>query len=281
MNPTTTTAVGTAAEPRGILPRTGWALVDALAAARRLLLKLSHDPQSITLSLAGPILMVLVFGFIFGSAISSPGGGSYREFLLPGLLVTIAGNVLPSMVQMARDSSRGVVDRFRSMPIARTAVPFGHALATAVYGLVSLVLMAGCGLAIGWRLHRGPLPALAALGLLLLFQLAMTWLGMYLGLLVGKEETAGQLSVLLLPVSMLSTIFVPASGMPTVLRIVADWNPMSAVAAAVRGLFGNPNASSDGAWPLEHPVAGSLLWTAVLLLVFVPLCTRRYARPTS
>jgi ABC-2 type transport system permease protein len=106
----------------------------------------------------------------------------------------------------------------------------------------------------------------------------MTWVGMYLGLVLGREETAAQVSILTFPVTGLSNVFVPTSGMPTWLRTIADWNPISAVAAATRQLFGNPTAPANGAWPLEHPVTAALGWIALLLVVFVPLCTARYAR---
>lgn len=253
------------------------AITDGLAAAERLLTKLRHDPAAIVTTVGAPVVMVLIFGYIFGSAISVP-GSDYRAFLIPGLYATIAANILPSMVAMARDSSRGVVDRFRSLPITRSAVPFGHAAATAVYGLVSFVLMGLCGLAVGWRPHRGAGDAVAALALLLAFQFAATWAGMYLGLVIGKEETAAQASILIFPVTMLSNVFVPTSGMPAWLRTIADWNPVSALAAAARQLFGNPGSPANGALPLQHPVAASLAWTALLLVVFVPLATRRYAR---
>ena len=254
-------------------------MTDGLAAAERLLTKLRHDPAAIALTLGAPVAMVVIFGYIFGSAISVPGGGSYRAYLVSGLFATIAANVLPSMIAVARDSSRGVVDRFRSLPISRAAVPFGQAAATAVYGLVSFVLMALCGLAVGWRIHRGAGDAVAALALLVAFQFAATWVGIYLGLVIGKEETASQASILVFPVTMLSNVFVPTGGMPAWLRAIADWNPISALAAAARQLSGSPGAPADGAWPLIHPVAASLAWTALLLAVFVPLCTARYARP--
>jgi ABC-2 type transport system permease protein len=272
---------GPNAEAAGLTGRARWAVADGLAAAERVLTKLRHDPTAITLTLGAPVVMVLIFGYIFGSAISVPNHGSYRDFLVPGLFVTIAANIVPSMVTMARDSTRGVVDRFRSMPISRAAVPFGQGAATAVYGLGNFILMALCGLAVGWRVHRGTADAVTALGLLLAFQVAMTWVGMYLGLVVGKEETAAQASILIFPVTTISNVFVPTSGMPGWLRAVADWNPVSAVAAAVRQLFGSPAAPANGAWPLEHPIAASLGWTALLLIVFVPLCTARYARPPA
>jgi ABC-2 type transport system permease protein len=254
------------------------ATAEGLAAAQRVLTKLGHDPGSIALTLGAPVFLVLIFGYVFGSAIAVPGGGNYRAFLVSGLFATIASNILPSMVAMARDTTRGVVDRFRSLPISRAAVPFGQAAATSVYGLISFILMALCGLVVGWRIDRGPADAAAALLLLLAFQFAATWVGLYLGLVIGKEETAAQASILVFPVTMVSNVFVPTSGMPGWLRLIADWNPISALAAAARQLLGSPAALANGAWPLEHPVVASLAWTAVLLAVFVPLCTRRYAR---
>jgi len=258
-----------------------WAVSDALAAAERVVTKLRHDQTALGLSIGAPVILVLVFGYIFGSAISVPGGGNYRAYLVPGLFVMIAANITPSMVGMARDASRGVVERFRSLPIARAAVPAGQAAATALYGLVNFVLMALCGLAVGWRIERGAGDALAALGLLVAFQFATTWMGLYLGLLIGRADAAAQATILLFPVTGLSNVFVPTSGMPAWLRAIADWNPISALAAATRQLFGNPVASANGAWPLEHPVVASLAWIALLLVVFVPLCTARYARGSS
>jgi ABC-2 type transport system permease protein len=252
------------------------AFTDGAAAAERVLTKLRHEPTAIALTLGAPLIMVVIFGYIFGGAITVPGG--YRAFLVPGLFATIGANVVPSMFTMARDSSRGVVDRFRSLPIARTAVPFGQAVATVVYGLASFVLMALCGLAVGWRIERGAGYAVAALGLLAAFQFAATWIGMYLGLVLGSEQAAGQASILLFPVTMLSNVYVPTSGMPRWLRAIADWNPVSALAAAIRDLFGNPGAPTNGTWQLEHPVPATLAWTTLLLTIFVPLCTRRFAR---
>jgi ABC-2 type transport system permease protein len=164
--------------------------------------------------------------------------------------------------------------------VTRATVPFGQAAATAVWGLASFILMGLCGLAVGWRIQRGVGEAVAALALLVAFQFAATWVGIYLGLVIGKEETAAQASIVILPVTMLSNVFVPTGGMPAWLRAIADWNPVSALAAAARHLFGNPVAPAGGVWPLEHPVAASLAWTALLLAIFVPLCAIRYARPT-
>ncbi len=128
------------------------------------------------------------------------------------------------------------------------------------------------------QIERGAANALAALGLLVAFQIAMTWVGMYLGLVVGKEETASQAGIMLLPVTSVFNVFVPTGGMPAWLRANSDWNPISAVAAAERQLFGNPAVPAGGSWPLEHPITATLGWTVLLLAVFVPLCTVRYAR---
>lgn len=258
--------------------RARWALSDGLAAAERLLTKLRHDQTAIAMTIGAPVGLVVFFGYIFGSAITVPGHENYRAYLVPGLFVMTAANIIPAMVTMARDSTRGVVERFRSLPISRAAVPFGQSAANALYGLVGFVLMAACGLAVGWRIDRGPYHALAALGLLVAFSVAMTWVGMYLGLLVGSEETAAQASILILPVTSLSNVFVPTSGMPGWLRLIADWNPVSALATAARQLLGNPTSPANGSWPLEHPIIASLAWTALLIALFVPLCTVRYAR---
>jgi ABC-2 type transport system permease protein len=254
------------------------ALAEGSAAAERQLCRLWHDPGAIALTLGAPVVLVVIFGYIFGSAIAVPGGGNYRAFLIPGLFATTAMNVLPSMIAMARDSGRGAVDRFRSLPIARAAVPLGQAAATTLYGVASFLLMGLCGLAAGWRIERGAGYALGALALVAGFQFAATWAGMYLGLLFGDEQKAAQASILVFPVTMVSNVFVPTTGMPAWLRAIADWNPVSAVAAALRALFGNPAAPANGSWPLEHPVLASVGWFAVLLAVFVPLCAARYTR---
>ena len=254
------------------------AITDGAVAAERQLLRLRHQPGGIAVTLGAPVGLVIIFGYIFGSAITVPGGANYREFLLPGLLATTAANVLPPMIAMSRDNSRGVVDRFRSLPISRVAVPFGQAAAITIYGLISFVLMGLCGLAVGWRIERGAVYALGALALVAGFQFASTWIGMYLGLVLGSEEAAAQASILVFPITGLSNVFVPTSGMPAWLRAIADWNPVSALAAALRQLFGNPTAPTNGTWQLIHPVVASVGWLVLLLVIFVPLCTARYAR---
>lgn len=254
------------------------ALSDTRTLTLRVLLYYRHSPGLIAASLIAPLVMLVLFGYVFGSAMQVPGGGSYRDYLMPGLFVLIAVNgVMPSMVGAARDVGRGVTDRLRSMPISRSAALFGQTLADLLVSAVVLAMMVGIGLATGWRIHGGTAKALAALGLLLLLRFVMNWVGVYLGLLVGREDIAGQLSVLVFPIGMVTNVFVPTDGMPGWLRAVADWNPISAVAAAVRTLFGSmPPATRPVPWPLQHPVAASLAWSALLLAVFVPLAVRKF-----
>ncbi|GLY13785.1 ABC transporter permease [Kineosporia rhizophila] len=255
---------------------------DALPAAERLLTSVIRNPAFILVLVTAPIVLVLIFGFIFGGAITVPGAGTggatYREFLLPGLLVMTASNIVPSMVSAAKDNHSGLTDRFRSLPVRRVAIPAGSALATLVYGTISFSIMMLCGLAVGWRIRGGLADALLAVLILLLFQFAASWIGMFLGYLFDDEETAGQAAILAIPLGMVSNVFVPTGGMPAWLATIAEWNPLSAVAAALRELFGNPTAPTGGAWPLENPVTASIVWALGLLAVFVPLCTRRYVR---
>ncbi|WP_131743244.1 ABC transporter permease [Actinomadura roseirufa] len=271
----------TLAAPRTPLAgRLRWALADGLALVGRELGRLRRQPGELIASLIFPAVMVVLFGYVFGSAIKVPGGGNYREYLMPGLFAMVTfTSVMAVTLRVATDASRGVMDRFRSMPMARSAVPFGQTGANLVSGLPLLAVMAVAGLLVGWRAHRGFVPAAEAFLLLTLIRYALSWVGCYLGLVVRDEQTADQLIPLVFPVTMLSNSFVPTGGMPAALRVIADWNPVSALTAACRALFGNPAAPArDVAWPTAHPVAAVLLWSVVLLAVFVPLTVRTYER---
>ena len=264
--------LGTARSPG----RAHRALSDAGTLALRVLLYYRHSPGLIAVSLAAPLAMLVVFGYVFGSAMRVPGGGGYRDYLMPGLFVLIAVNgIVPSMVGAARDLGLGVTDRLRSMPISRSAALLGQTLADLIVSAVILAMMVGVALATGWRFHDGPARALAALALLLLFRFVANWVGIYLGLLAGREEIAGQLSLLIFPLGMVTNVFVPADGMPAWLRAVAEWNPISAAAAAARDLFGNA-APAATPWPLHHPVLATVGWCALLLAVFAPLAVRKF-----
>jgi ABC-2 type transport system permease protein len=263
--------------PAGAWSRLRWALRDGLAVARRDLDHVRRAPAQLLAGLIFPVIMVVLFGYIFGSAITVPGGGDYRAYLMPGLfaMTTVTG-VIVTGTAMTDDMARGVMDRFRSMPMARSAVPFGQTAADLLVGVVGLAGMVVCGLAVGWRAHRGIAATAAAFGLLLLLRYAVAWAGIALGLAVRKPETMDAMTPLVFPLTMLGNTFVPTGGMPAWLRVIAEWNPVSAAVAACRDLFGNPGAASGAAWPLQHPVLATAGWSLLLLVVLVPLSTRLY-----
>ncbi|MGW6208540.1 ABC transporter permease [Streptomyces sp. NPDC055089] len=253
-------------------------VADGLAVLGRHLRRIRAAPGVLILTQTMPITMLLFFGYVFGSALAVP-GQEYRAFLVPGLLAATAANgVMTGMFQSAQDCHRGVMDRFRTLPMSRSAVPFGQTAADALTTAVGLVPLMLVGLAVGWRIEGGPAAAVGAFGLLLLFRFATSWVGCWLGLLIRNEEAAGQLGASTFILPLLSSAYIPTDNLPGWLRTLAEWNPISAVAAAARDLFGNAAPAADAAWPVAHPVAGTLLWSAVLLAVAVPLSVRLYAR---
>ncbi|MEU0073236.1 ABC transporter permease [Streptomyces sp. NPDC006332] len=250
---------------------------DSSAMLGRQLRRSLNNPGLIILTQTMPVSMLLFFGYVFGSAVAMP-GQEYRSFLLPGLLVATAANgIMNGMFQAAQDTHRGVMDRFRTLPMSRAAVPLGQAGADLMITAAGTVPFLLVGLAVGWRIEGSALEAVGAFGLLLLFRFATTWIGIFLGLLTRSEEAAGQLGGATFLLPLLSNAYIPTEGLPGWLRVVAEWNPISAVTTALRDLFGNAGVPEGAAWPVAHPIAGSLAWCAVLLAVFVPAAVHRYA----
>jgi ABC-2 type transport system permease protein len=261
------------------LARAAWALRDGWTLTRREFSQLRHQPGELAATVILPGVLVVLFGYVFGSAIQVPGGGNYRAYLMPGLFAMSAiTGVMAGALAVSKDIAEGVMDRFRSMPVARSAVPFGRTAADLATSVPGVLVMVGVGLVVGWRMNDGPLAALAGFGLILLLRYALSWIGTFIGLLV-RPEVADNLVPLVFPVSMLSNSFVPTGGMPAWLRVIADWNPVSGLVAACRELFGNPTAlGADPGFPLRHPIAVTLAWSVAILAVFVPLTTLRYRR---
>ncbi|MEU1516516.1 ABC transporter permease [Streptomyces sp. NPDC005811] len=254
---------------------------DGTAMLGRQLLRVRNNPALVILTQTMPITMLLFFGYVFGSALAMP-GAAYRSFLVPGLLVATAANgIMTGMFQAAQDVHRGVTDRLRTLPISRAAVPLGQAAADVLVTAVGTVPFLLVGLAVGWRVEGSAAGAVGAVGLLLLFRFACTWAGIYLGLLSRSEEAAGQLGSATFMLPLLSNAYIPTDNLPGWLRTLAEWNPLSAVTTALRDLFGNAPVPEGAAWPVAHPVAGSLLWCALLIAAFAPLAVRRYARPRA
>nr|BFD85699.1 ABC transporter permease [Streptomyces sp. Xyl84] len=251
---------------------------DGTAMVGRQLRRVRNNPGLAVLTQIMPINMLLFFGYVFGSALAMP-GREYRAFLVPGLLAaTAAGGIMTGMFQAAQDTHRGVMDRFRAMPVSRAAVPLGQAVADLVVTAAGTVPLLLVGLAVGWRIEGGAAGAAGAVGLLLLFRFACTWAGILLGLLTRSEEAAGQLGASTFVLPLLSNAYIPTGDLTPWLRTLAEWNPISAVTTALRDLFGNAAVPQHAAWPTAHPVAGTLAWCAVLLAVCAPLAVRRYAR---
>jgi ABC-2 type transport system permease protein len=258
-----------------------WALRDIWVLTRRSLARIRREPETLADVTIQPILFVLLFAFVFGSAIHLPGGGSYHEYLIGGMLGMGLAQTAPSTaVAMVSDMSTGLIDRFRSLPMSRAAVLAGRSIADLLTQVIGVAVTAGVGLAVGWRIHTGVLDALAAFGLALLFGYAFTWAGACLGMVLRSPEAAQQAGfIIFLPLTFVSSAFVPTQAMPGWLQPVADWNPMSALAAATRHYFGNPNpAATIGAWPMQHAVLTVVGWSVLMLAVFAPLAVHLYRR---
>ncbi len=264
------------ASPRGTVVR------DSLVIARRGLLHMRRQPEALSDATIQPVIFVLLFAFVFGGAIGVPGGGSYKEFLMGGIFAqTIVFGAFGVGMALASDRTNGAIDRFHSLPIPRSSVLAGHAVAHLVRSLLPITFMTVTGFVVGWRIHAGVPDVLAAYGLMIAFSFAITWIGVLLGSLVPTPEgVQGIAFVVIFPITFVASTFVPTSTLPGVLRTVAEWNPTSALANALRDLFGNPGgvAPADAAWPVAHPIAYALLWTAGIVIVCAPLAVCAYQR---
>jgi len=256
------------------------ALRDGLIVAWRNLKRIPRIPELAIFAILQSIMFVLLFAYVFGGAIPLPGGGSYIEYLMPGIFAqTIVFAAATTAISMTSDLSKGIIDRFRSLPMARSAVVSGRALADVVYNAGILVVLMLSGLAVGWRVHSSIPDFLAGVGLLLVFAFAMVWIGVWLGLSVPTVEVTQQLSfTVLFPLTFLSNVFVPTSTLPSWLKPIAEWNPVSALTAATRQLWGNPNPFAATGLPAEHPIALTLIWAVVVVAIFAPLAAWRYHR---
>ncbi|MGI8653467.1 MAG: ABC transporter permease [Geodermatophilaceae bacterium] len=260
----------------------GSALSDALVVTWRNLKRIPRIPELAIFAILQSVMFVLLFAFVFGGAIPLPGGGSYREFLMPGIFAqTLAFAAATTAIGMVDDMAKGLIDRFRSLPMSRSAFLTGRTVSDVVYNLGILIVLMLSGLAVGWRVHEGVARFLAGVGLALLFAYAMSWVGVWLGLLVPTVEVGQQVAfTAIFPLTFLSNAFVPLQTLPGWLQPVADWNPVSAITAALRELWGNPNPFATNSFPSEHPIILTLILTALFIAVFAPLGVRRY-RATS
>ncbi|MDH3500574.1 MAG: ABC transporter permease, partial [Acidimicrobiia bacterium] len=215
------------------------AVADSHVIAKRNVIKIKRVPEVLVFVLLSPIMFVLLFAYVFGSSITIP-GGSYREFLIGGIFAqTVIFGATFTGAGIADDMQKGIIDRFRSLPMSRAAVLVGRTASDVIYNVLSLLIMALSGLLVGWRIHNGVFDAALGFGLLLLFAYAFSWVMAYVGLLVPSVEVINNASFMVIfPLTFVANTFVPSENLPGILRTFAEWNPVSAVTQAARELFG-------------------------------------------
>ncbi|MFC7306351.1 ABC transporter permease [Streptomyces monticola] len=269
----------TVESPRG---RLYWTVADCLNVVRRELTHYRRQPSYIAWQLGFPIISVLLYGYVFGGAMKPPGGengGNYRDFLMPGMFVmTMAFGLMNTATTVVNDATKGVIDRFRSMPMAPSAVVAGRGVTDLVVACAELTILAATAVVMGWRSDAGIAAALGAFGLLVLLRFSLIWIGVFLGLLIPNPEAAGGLYAVVFPFTMISSIFVPTASMPGWLGAVAAWNPISSTGTAARELFGYEMPGGGSGWIEQHAVLMAVVWPLALTAVFLPLAVRRFQR---
>jgi ABC-2 type transport system permease protein len=257
------------------------AVADASVITKRNLIKIKRVPDLVVWTTMMPIMFVLLFAYVFGGAIEVPGVG-YREFLIAGIFAqTVVFGATFTGYSVAEDLQKGIIDRFRSLPMAPSAVLFGRTVSDVAINVISLVIMSLTGLIVGWRVHTSVLEALGGFLLILAFAYAISWVTAYVALLVRTPEVVNNASfVVIFPLTYIANTFVPSQTLPGPLKTFAEWNPISAVTQAAREAFGNtsPQLPPADVWPMQHPALYSLIWVVGILAVFIPLAVRKYNR---
>jgi ABC transporter DrrB family efflux protein len=254
------------------------------ALVRRNLTHIRRQPEMLTDVTIQPVIFVLLFAFVFGGSIQIP-GVDYKEWLLPGIMAqTMTFSTFIVAIGLNTDLGKGIVDRFRSLPIGRSAVVVARSVSSLVHSMIGIVVMSVTGLFVGWGINEGVLRGLAGYGLLVLFGFAMIWIGILAGSALGSVEAVqGVMFTTIFPITFLSNAFAPPEGMPDWLRLLAEWNPISALVQALRELWGNDGIPlpADAALPLQYPVIATVIWAVALSLVLAPLAVRAYVRRTT
>ena len=258
---------------------------DAWAMTRRNLVHISREPMQLSDVTIQPVLFTVLFVYIFGGGIPIPGGGSYKDFVLAGLLaLNLVTSTMGTAVGLSTDLHEGMIDRFRTLPMWRAAVLVGRSIADLMTSVLCAVIVALTGLAIGWRADASFVSVIGGFALVLFFAYSLSWIAACVGLNSKSPESAASFGfIVLFPLAFVSNAMVPTQHMPGWLQAVANWNPVSAVTAGARNLWGNPNPSGTiQAWPMQHPVEASLIWSVVILAVAAPLAaTSSGAGPRS
>jgi ABC transporter DrrB family efflux protein len=253
----------------------GYAISDTMVLAKRSLLRIPRAPDLLLSFTVQPIMFVLLFVYVFGGAIETPGFEDYTDFLMPGIVAqTMSFGGFVTALGLAEDLQKGLIDRFGSLPMSRSAVLAGRTLADVATNVISLTIMVGVGLAVGFRFHSSPLEVVAGIGLMLLFGYAFSWIFAYCGLVASSGESAQAIGfIVIFPITFISSAFVPVESMPSWLEPIAENNPFTTVVDAMRALWVDTPAGND--------VWGAVLWSLGLIAVFAPLSVARYRRAVS
>ena len=259
-------------------------LGDGAVVAKRNLIKIKRVPDLLVFTTLSPIMFVLLFAYVFGGAINVP-GSNYKEFLMAGIFAqtVIFGSTITG-AGLAEDIEKGIIDRFRSLPMSPSAVLFGRTLSDVLNNVIVVVVMTLTGLLVGWRIHTSVFEALGGFLLLLAFAYAFSWVMAMMGLLAPSPAVVNNASfIIIFPLTFVANTFVPINTLSGALQTFALWNPVSAVTEAARRLFGNipPGTPIPDSWALQHPATYTLLWAVAILVIFVPLTTWQYRRSVS
>ena len=273
--------------PEAALPRAPGVVrkgLDVVVLTGRNIVHIVREPLQLSDVTVQPVLFTLLFVYVFGAGVVLPRGGTYADFAIAGLLaLNLTTSSMGTAVGLSTDLNTGVIDRFRTLPMWRPAVLVARSLADLSTAVVCAANVAVTGLVVGWRPGGSFLATLAGFGIFLLFSYALSWGCACLGMISkGPESAQGVGLVILFPLAIVSNALVPTQRMPPVLRTVANWNPVSAVASAARNLWHNPNPSASiQTWPMQHPILASLAWSFLLIAIFAPLATLLYRRRTA
>jgi ABC-2 type transport system permease protein len=260
-------------------------LQDIFIITRRQILLLVRVPEVLIFSTIQPVMFVLLFRFVFGGSIDSGQPGGYVQLLMPGIFVqTVAFTLAGTASGLAEDMKKGLIDRFRSLPISRSALIVGRTLGDSLLNIVVLTVMGITGYIVGWRPTGGFGNVLLGFLFLLLFGYALSWVGVLVGLSAKDARVVQNVSfIVTFPLTFLSNAFAPTTGMPRALQYFAEWNPVSTMVAGCRSLFGLENqfGATAGSFPSENPLLTSLIYMVVLMAIFIPLSARKYARAAN
>jgi ABC-2 type transport system permease protein len=260
------------------------AVRDVVVMTTRNLVHLAREPLRLSDVTIQPVLFTLLFIYVLGAGLVLPDHGSYKEFAIAGLLaMNLVTSAIGTAVGLSDDLGTGVVDRFRTLPMWKPAVLVGRSLTDLLTAILCGLIVIATGVVIGWRPHASPGEVIAGFAIFLLFSYALSWGCACIGLFSRDAESSQGIGlVILFPLAIVSDALVPTQHMPAAVRAIADWNPVSSVTAASRQLFGNPNpAATVHAWPLQHAVLASVIWSVALLAVFAPLASWLYRTRTA